>query len=94
LLEFVFVSLICLFHLYPPATEATIALYLGRIRTCLGVVHFRVFRLFFLTSSQLVFCLFEATKLKHLIQDATTCYKGGNWTKIMQLRSWPPKVAH
>jgi len=31
-----------LFHLYPPVTEkATVALYFGRIRTRLGVVHFR-----------------------------------------------------
>jgi len=34
-----------LFHLYPPVTR-TVALYFGRIRTRLGVVHFRVFRLF------------------------------------------------
>jgi len=37
----------CLFHHYPPVNEkATVALYFGRFRTRLGVVHFRVFRLF------------------------------------------------
>jgi len=28
-------------HLYPPSEKATLALYFGRIRTRLGVVHFR-----------------------------------------------------
>jgi len=40
-------GLFVLFHLYPLSHEkATVALYVGRIRIRLGVVHFRIFRLF------------------------------------------------
>jgi len=42
--DFIFV---CLFYLYPPVTRKTVALYFGRILTCLGVSDFQVFRLFF-----------------------------------------------
>jgi len=40
---------IVLFYIYPPVTRKRrwrVALYFGRIRACLRVVHFRVFRLF------------------------------------------------
>jgi len=42
--------------------KATVALYFGRIRTGLGVIHFRVFRLLLLTSYHSICCLFNATK--------------------------------
>jgi len=42
--------------------KATVALYFGQIRTCLGAVHFWVFRLFLLISYHWICCLFKATK--------------------------------
>jgi len=61
--------------------KATVALYFGRIRTRLGVVHFRVFRLFLWLVLTTKFAAWEIIIVKRLIQGRNkVCDEGESWT--------------
>jgi len=65
------VKFVCLFVCFAPSLsscheKATVALYFGRIRTLLGIVHFRVFRLFlWLLTTEFAACSKPPSRYNH-----------------------------